>query len=191
MLPAACAALLLDYGELAARVGIAGAFALVGLCCVVLTAIGLPGLWGVVLLAGGLRLFDHWQRGDADLTFSAWTVIAAVAVAIAAEVFEFAAGAAGARKAGASKRGMVGATIGGIVGAIAGAPFGLIVGALVGGTLGAALGAIALEMTAAGRTLESSLKPAAGAATGRLFGTAGKLLATIALWIALTVAAFV
>ncbi len=181
----------LDYADVAVRWIVGASFGLLGLLCVVLTIVGLPGLWGLLLLAGGLQLSDRWLRAGGGHTFHAWTLVAAAAVAIAAEVFEFAAGAAGAKKAGASKRGMIGATVGGIVGAIAGAPFGLVVGALVGGVVGSALGAIVMELTMSQRSLSSTFAPASGAAIGRLKGLAGKLLLTTLLWIGLTIAAFV
>ncbi len=172
------------------RLAVAALFGLLGMACVVLTAIGLPGLWLLLLLAGALQLADHWWR-DQGSTFSPWTLGIAVAAAVGAEVLEFVAGARGAQKAGASKRGMVGAMVGGIVGALLGAPFGLLVGAIIGGVIGSAVGAIAMELTRAGQTLEGSLKPAHGAAMGRMRGVLGKLLVTIALWIALTAAAVV
>jgi uncharacterized protein YqgC (DUF456 family) len=166
-------------------------FGLLGLLCVVITVIGLPGVWVLLLLAGGVQLMDRWLRPDGSHTFHAWTLVAAVALAIVGEVFEFTAGAAGAKKGGASRRGIAGAMVGGIVGAIAGAPFGLVVGAVVGGVLGSALGAIVMELTLPHQTLQSSLKPASGAAVGRLKGLAGKLAITVLVWIGLTVAAFV
>jgi hypothetical protein len=169
---------------------VAAVFTLLGLLCVVLTVIGLPGGWLLLLLAGGVQLADRWLRTDGSHTFSAATLIGGVAVALAAEFFEFSAGAAGAKKAGASKRGMIGATVGGIVGAIAGAPFGLVVGAIVGGVVGSALGAIAMELTLPHQTLESSMGSAAGAAAGRVKGLAGKLVLTLVLWIGLSIAAF-
>ena len=166
-------------------------FWVLGIGCVVLTVIGLPGLWLLLLLAGALQWSDRWLRDDGSSTFSTTTLCLAVAVAVVAEVFEFMAGASGARKAGASKRGTIGALVGGLIGAIVGAPFGLIVGAVVGGVIGSALGAIVMELTLAHQTLEGSLKPAHGAAMGRLRGIALKLLVTTGLWIALTVAAAV
>ncbi len=180
-----------DLAGTAIRWVAGAAFGLLGLVCVVVTMIGLPGLWALLLLAGALQLSDRWLRSDGGHTFDSWTLVVAVVAALAAEIFEFSAGAAGAKKAGASKRGMAGAMVGGIVGAIVGAPFGLIIGAIIGGVLGSAVGAIVMELTLPHQTLESALKPAQGAAMGRLKGLAGKLLVTLGLWIALTVAVFV
>ena len=180
-----------DLAGIALRITIGAAFGLLGLLCVVSTLLGLPGLWGLLLLAGGVQLSDRWLRADGSHTFDAWTLVVALGLAIAAEVFEFSAGAAGAKKGGASRRGMLGAMVGGIVGAIVGAPFGLIVGAIVGSVLGSALGAIVMELTLPHQSLQSSLKPAQGAAVGRLRGLAGKLAVTLVIWIGLTVATFV
>jgi len=176
-----------DYTAFATRVVAATVFGVAGLGCVVLTVIGLPGLWLLLLMMGALQWSDRWLRSGGS-TFDVWTLLLSVGAAVAVEVYEFSAGASGARQAGASKRGAIGALVGGIVGAIAGAPFGLIVGALVGGVIGSAIGAIALELTLPHQTLQGSLKPAQGAAVGRLKGIAAKLLVTTVLWIALTVA---
>jgi len=173
------------------RLAAAALFGLLGMACVALTAIGLPGLWFLLLLAGALQFADRWWRADGGATFSPWTLGIAVAAAIGAEVLEFVAGAHGAQKAGASKRGMAGAMVGGIVGALLGAPFGLLVGAIIGGVVGSAVGAIVMELTLPGRTLEGALQPAHGAAMGRLRGVLGKLAVTIALWLALTTAAVI
>jgi uncharacterized protein YqgC (DUF456 family) len=180
-----------DFGGAVLQWVVAAAFGLLGLLCVVLTVIGLPGLWVLLLLAGVVQLSDRWLHPDGPHTFAAETLIGAVVLAVVAEVLEFSAGAAGAKKAGASKRGVVGAMIGGIVGAIVGAPFGLVIGAVVGGVLGSAIGAILGELTLPHQTLESSLKPAAGAAVGRLKGLMAKLVITTVIWIGLTVAAVV
>ena len=183
--------LAVDWSAVVIHWVVGAAFGCLGLACVVVTVIGLPGLWGLLLLAGAIQLSDGWLRPGGGHTFDPWTLVAAFVLAILAEVIEFAAGAAGAKKAGASGRGMVGATIGGIVGAIAGAPFGLLVGAIVGGVLGSALGAIVMELTLPHRTLQSTFEPARGAAVGRLKGLLGKLILTVVLWIGLTVAALV
>jgi uncharacterized protein YqgC (DUF456 family) len=172
------------------RLSVAALFGLLGIVCVVLTAIGLPGLWLLLLLAGALQFADRFWRSDGS-TFAPLTLGIAVAAAVGAEALEFIAGARGAQKAGASRRGMVGAMVGGIVGALLGAPFGLLVGAIIGGVIGSAVGAIVMEMTRPGQTLEGALRPAHGAAMGRLQGVLGKLLVTIGLWLALTIAAVI
>jgi uncharacterized protein YqgC (DUF456 family) len=170
---------------------LATVFALVGAGCVFVVVLGLPGTWILLLLAGAMQLTDgFWRHGDAH-TFSWWTLGIAAGLALLGEALEFMAGMAGAKKGGASKRGMVGALIGGVVGAIVGAALLAGIGALPGGFLGSALGAIVGELTHPHMTLEKSLKPATGAAAGRLAGTMLKLVLALILWIGLSVAAFV
>jgi uncharacterized protein YqgC (DUF456 family) len=171
--------------------GIAGVFTVVGAGCVFLVAFGLPGTWMLLLLAGGLQLGDRFWRGGETHTFSTWTLVIAAVVALGGEVVEFTAGVAGAKSGGASRRGMVGALIGGMAGALVGAAFLLGVGAIPGGFVGSAVGAIVGELSHPHMTLERSLKPAGGAAVGRLAGTLMKIVIAAALWIGLSVAAFV
>ena len=141
---------------------------------------------------GGLVFTDDLgQPLHAAQTFS-WPVLGvAGAMVVLGEFLEFTAGTVGAKRGGASRRGMVGAFIGGVVGAILGAPFGLILGALAGGMVGTAIGAMVGELTRSGVTLNQTIKPATGAMAGRLFGTLGKLACGIVAWVVLTVAAFV
>jgi uncharacterized protein YqgC (DUF456 family) len=171
--------------------GIAGVFTVVGAGCVFLVAFGLPGTWMLLLLAGALQIGDRFWRSGGTHTFSVWTLAVAALVALGGEVVEFTAGVAGAKSGGASKRGMVGAMVGGMAGAIVGAAFLLGVGAIPGGFVGSAVGAIVGELSHPHMTLERTLKPASGAAAGRLAGTLMKILLAAALWIGLSVAAFV
>ena len=99
------------------------------------------------------------------------------------EIIEFGAGAAGAAKQGASKRGvalsMVGAIVGSILGLMAGVPIpipvvGSFVMALVGGAAGAFFGAYMGE-TWKGRPEEHRVAVGRGAFSGRIWGTVGKL----------------
>jgi uncharacterized protein YqgC (DUF456 family) len=171
--------------------GIAGVFTVLGAGCVFLVMLGLPGTWILILLAAGLQIGDgYWRSGDVH-TFSWWTLGAATALALVGELVEFVAGVAGAKKAGASRRGMVGALVGGVAGAIVGAALLAGIGAIPGGFVGSALGAIVGELSHPHMTLESSLKPAGGAAVGRLAGTLMKLAIALVVWVGLAVAAFV
>jgi uncharacterized protein len=105
-------------------------------------------------------------------------------------VLEFAAGAAGARTTGASRRGAVGALAGGLVGAIAGTfliPIPLL-GSLIGAAAGAALAAGLLEWTG-GRTVQDSARAGMGAGVGRAVGTLAKLAVGTAIWLIAAVAA--
>ena len=163
----------------------------VGLGAILLTLIGLPGLWADLLLA----LSAQWAL-MAEPPFSWWTIGCALAICILAEVAEFLSGTLGAAKAGASKRALAGATVGGLVGAIAGTillAFLPIIGTLIGGAVGAALGAILLELSkpAELRTSTSVLAVGSGAAIGRLLSTVIKSGFAVVLVILLTTAAAV
>jgi uncharacterized protein YqgC (DUF456 family) len=100
---------------------------------------------------------------------------------VAGEVIEFAAGAMGAAKHGASRRAamlaIVGAMVGSIGGAFVGVPvplFGSMITAVLGGALGAFVGAYIGEMPSR-RGRRANLAVGAGAFVGRLWGTVGKL----------------
>ena len=139
----------------------------------------LPGIW-VLLLC--MILLDLWQPELLPL----WAMITVGVLALVGEAVDFAAGAAGSKMAGGSRRAGVGAIIGGIAGAIFGT--GLIpipvVGTIVGGVVGAGAGAAILELSKTIPTPEvipkeyvhdrpgrRATKVAVGAATGRLVAT--------------------
>jgi uncharacterized protein len=160
-------------------------FALVGLGCVVLTLLGLPGAWLVVGLALVVELV-HPLFG--------WGAIGlAAALALAGEVVETLAGAAGTRAGGGSSRGMIGAIVGGLVGGLA--LTGLIpipiVGTLFGAALGTFVGAAIGELTRKDAPEGGAFRAALGATVGRLAGTMGKTLLACAAWVLLTLRAFV
>jgi uncharacterized protein YqgC (DUF456 family) len=109
------------------------------------------------------------------------------------ELIEFAAGAAGAKRGGAGRRGMIGALIGGIVGALLLTPFipVPVVGTLIGAIIGTFIGAVLGEVTGLEpKTVRGSMKPALGATIGRVAGTVGKMGTAIVVWLTLSVAAF-
>lgn len=146
------------------------AAAIVAVAClagIFLTVVTLPGAW----VAIAVTLLVWWWQPS---LFEWYTFAIAVIFAGLGEVVEFLAGALGAAKAGASKKGMIGATIGTIVGAIAGIPFGAIFGSIIGGVLGAALGAFIGEFGFASRHWKEAGKASAGAAIGRVLATIGK-----------------
>lgn len=149
-----------------------------------LLVLGLPGTWLIAFTTVGVA----WWRWNSALPWdqqfiAAPTLIALVALAVIGEVWEFAAGVAGARKAGASGWGALGALLGAIVGGVAGTfviPIPLI-GSLAGACGGAAAGATLLEL-ASGRTDEEALRSGIGAGIGRLKGTLAKLAVGVAMW---------
>jgi uncharacterized protein YqgC (DUF456 family) len=143
-----------------------------------LNLVALPGNW---ILAGGAALFAWLVPGEAGQGV-AWTTVAVlIGLAVLGEVIEFAAGAAGAAKQGASRRAialsMVGAIVGSVAGIAIGAP-GLIIGsfimALLGGAGGAFVGAYLGEAWK-GRTEFQRTEAGRGAFFGRIWGTVGKL----------------
>ena len=134
-----------------------------------LTVLTLPGAW----IAIAVSLLVWWWQPQ---MFEWWTFLIALIFAALGEVVEFAAGALGAAKAGASKKGMIGATIGTLLGAIIGTFFGPIIGSIIGGVLGAALGAFVGEFGFASRHWKDAGKASAGAAIGRVLATIGKTI---------------
>ena len=140
----------------------------------------LPGNWLILLTAVLAALFAPTTTGDALIGWAGLGVLAGLAVL--GEVVEFAAGAAGAAKRGASKRAIwlsvAGAMAGSIGGAMAGVPipvFGPLIGAVLGGGAGAFGGAY-LGETAKGTPQKDRVSISTAAFTGRLLGTAGKLV---------------
>jgi hypothetical protein len=100
-----------------------------------------------------------------------WVILALAALAGVAFALDWLATVYGARKLGATWRGMVGAVAGALVGLFFG-PLGLVAGPF--------LGAVLLEMTG-GRALGESGRAGIGAVLGILVGTVGKLACCIAM----------
>lgn len=147
------------------------------------TLFTLPGNWMVAALAAGFAWLFPVDAAGRGIGW--WTVGVVVALAVIGEVIEFAAGAAGAAKQGASKRAialaLVGAVIGSIVGVMAGSPvpiIGSFIMALLGGAGGAFAGAYVGEMWK-GRNEAERMAAGQGAFIGKLWGTLGKLAAGI------------
>jgi uncharacterized protein YqgC (DUF456 family) len=134
-----------------------------------MTLVMLPGMWVALAVA----IACAWWEPS---LLSWWTIAAAAGIAVAGEAVETFAAGAGARRLGASRRGMGFAVVGGIVGAIAGTvavpvP---VVGTLVGAVAGAALGAFIAERGIEARTWRQAARAAGGAAGGRLAASALK-----------------
>ena len=177
---------------------VATLFLLLGIGCLLLVVIQLPGGWILLGLAALIEWLDGLYLPEDDRqTFGWWVLGASLALLIIGEIIEFIAGALGASKAGSSKRGMWGALIGGIVGVFVFMPLfslvpvvGTLFGAFFGAMLGTFVGAVIGELSAETSTLRGSMKPAIGATIGRLIGTSSKVGIAIAVWIALAVSAF-
>src|SRR5438309_10126896 len=86
--------------------------------------VGLPGLWVMVLGALGYA----WLTG-----LLGWkTLLVLVVLGLLAEAVELLAGSAGAKAAGSSRRGAIGAIAGAIVGAIIGSGVVIVIGTVAG-----------------------------------------------------------
>ena len=140
----------------------------------------LPGNWIVV----GLAVLFAWLLPEAAAGGRGmdWaTVFVLVGLAVLGEIVEFAAGAAGAAKQGASRRGVALSIAGAMVGSIAGLAIGApvpIIGSLIAAVLGGSAGAFAgayLGEAWKGRDEDQRVAAGRGAFVGRLWGTAGKL----------------
>ena len=169
----------------------------ISLACVLvfglfLNVIGLPGLWLMVAAHAAYAWATGWQ-------YAYWhSLVALLALALAAELAEFLAGAAGSKSAGGTFRSAVGAIGGGVVGGIVGQIFIPIpiVGAILGACLGSFAGAAMLESTHAKRDVETSAmhwdrarRVGWGAFKGRLVGILlksafGIVMLVVSLWTA-------
>lgn len=117
-----------------------------------LNIIGLPGLW-LMVAAHAAYAWATYPR------IAGWeSLVALLSLALAAELAEFLAGAAGSKTAGGRMRSAVGAILGGVVGGIVGQIFIPIpiVGAILGACLGSFAGAAALESTHARPDVETT-----------------------------------
>ena len=166
-------------------------FAILGLGCLLLTVLGLPGNWLLLALGIGTQLLVGWLGGAPNSAEIWWAIGIAGGLAIAGEVLETLAGAAGTRAGGGTGRGMVGAVIGGILGSIVFTPLIPIplVGTLIGAVLGTFVGALVAELTQAkDRASGAPLQAAVGATIGRLLGSMGKTALGATMWVLLTFA---
>ena len=141
-----------------------------------LVALGLPGLWVMVLAVcayGGLTDF----KGIGPVT-----ILVVVALAIVGEVIEAWLGFRLARRYGASKRAGWGALIGGLVGAVVGVPV-PVIGSVIGAFVGSFAGAVVFEYW------KSDAGTAVRAGWGALLGRAAATAAKIAIGFAIAVVA--
>ncbi len=146
---------------------------------------GVPGIWLMVLVAA---LVEWSQPGE--YLFSQATLYVAAGLALLAELLEFLLGAAGARQAGGSKRGAGLAIVGGIVGAILGTALPVpVLGTLIGASAGAFAGSLVGDRMA-GRSMDDSVQAGRGAAIGRFWGTAAKMIIGAVVLVLLAIAAF-
>lgn len=143
---------------------------LLGVTGLFLNILGLPGLWLIVGSAGIYAFVTGFEH------LGLWGFITLFLLAVLAEILETALGGVAAKKAGGSKRGMIGAIVGGLVGGIAGTPLIPIpiVGTIIGACVGSFVGAFAVELFWLKRSAQDSLKIGTGAAAGRFLGIVAK-----------------
>lgn len=165
---------------------LAALFALVGVACLLLVVIGLPGTWLLLGTAVGVELLDGpvlVRGGPGAVSTFGWPLLfAGAALGALGELVEFLAGVAGARLGGGTRRGMWGALAGGLIGAVALTP--LLPIPLVGSLAGALIGTFAGAFLAEATGLEAhghhhTARAALAAVMGRLAGTLGKLAAGV------------
>ena len=151
-----------------------------------LTVYTLPGLW---VMLGGTAIYAALTHGR---YLGMWPLLTLLGLALLAEIGEFFFGGAGAKKAGGSTWGVVGAIGGAILGGIflsAFVPIFAPVSTVVGICLGAGAGAATVEFLL-GKPVLQSLRIGLGAAKGRLVGILGKLAIGVAMFVLTVVTAF-
>jgi len=151
---------------------------LVGLA---LVALGLPGLWLMVLAVIANGALTDFQR------IGLVTIVVVVALAVIAEVIEAWLGFGMARRYGGSKRAGWGALLGGLVGAIVGVPV-PIIGSVIGAFIGSFAGAVIFEYSRS--DAGTAVRAGWGALVGRVAATAAKIsvgvvIAVVALFAAI------
>ncbi len=156
---------------------------------IALAAVNLPGLWLMLAAVCGYAWLTGWAY------VGKWWLLVLLLVAIIAEVIDTFAAGAGAKRAGGSRRGTIGAILGGIIGGIFLSfliPVPLL-GTVIGICVGTFFGALAGELSG-GRHVEHSLHIGVGATKGRLTGMLAKVaigvvMAVLIVWRAFPVKA--
>jgi hypothetical protein len=133
----------------------------------------LPALPGIPLVFAGL-LLAAWADGFQHV--GGWTLGVLVVLTLASFAIDLLATALGARRVGASRLALLGATIG----AIAGIFFGFI-GIFVGPFVGAVLGELAHRRRLATADMGHAARVGVGTWTGLLLGTVMKLVLAFAM----------
>ncbi len=148
-----------------------------------LNILGLPGLWLIVGATAAYAWITGWEL------YVGWpSIMTLIILGLAAEVLEFAAGAAGSKAAGGRIRGMIGAVVGAVIGGIflsfVPVP---VVSTIVGACAGAFLGASIMEYW--DRDIHHAMRVGVGAAKGRFAGIVVKSAIGIAMVLVVLVAA--
>jgi hypothetical protein len=152
--------------------------------CIVLAVFNLPGLWLMAALAAGYDWLTGW-----DKIVQGKIVIGLLVMAALAELIDFFAASAGARKAGGGAYGMIGAIVGGISGGIALSFVLPAIGTVIGICVGAFLGALVGELLG-GKSFRKSVKIGYAALKGRIVGIVAKILIGIGMIVVLAIGAW-
>lgn len=134
----------------------------------------LPGIPSTPLVFAAAIGHKLWFRGESVGWFGIVVLLLITALAL---VMDYLASIYGAKRFGATKKGMVGAIVGGIVGLFFNLP-GIIVGPFIGSALFELMG---------GREFKPAMKAGLGATLGLFAGAVGKLLCCGAMIIVFTV----
>jgi uncharacterized protein YqgC (DUF456 family) len=131
----------------------------------------IPGIPGTPLILAGALGHQLYFAGQGGVGW--WWVAALAALGLVALGLDYLATLIGAKKLGATWKGMVGAMLGVIVGVFVFPPIGLIVGPFVG--------AMGFEW-AFGREARESAKAGVGAVIGMALGVLGKLICSVVMF---------
>ena len=146
-----------------------------------LVALGLPGLWLMVVAVVAYGWLTDFVR------IGVVTIVVVVVLAGIAEVIEAWLGFGLARRYGGSQRAGWGALIGGLVGAIVGVPV-PVIGSVIGAFVGSFAGAVVFEYSRS--DAGTAVRAGWGALVGRAAATAAKMglgvvIAVVALFAAI------
>lgn len=140
---------------------IAAALILAGLCAVIVPVLpGIPLIYAGIWLIAGADEYRH---------VGVWWLLAIAVIGVGGLLVDLLAGALGAKRAGASRRAVLGSLVGTVVGLFFGLP-----GLLLGPFLGAVLGEFA-----AGSTALRSTHVGMSAWIGLIFGAIIKLVSSV------------
>jgi uncharacterized protein YqgC (DUF456 family) len=118
-------------------------------------------------------------------------LVALLVLALVAEALEVFAGTAGVKKAGGSKRGMIGGIVGGLLGALFLSVIPIPgIAQLVGAIIGTFVGVVVVELMLVGKHVDHSVQIGIGAAKGRFWGTVLKTLVGAIMFCVALVTAF-
>jgi uncharacterized protein YqgC (DUF456 family) len=146
-------------------------------CALLIIPLGLPGTWLMVGVAIVYRLAEPASG------IGAVTIGGVAALALVAEVAEFALAARFTKRFGGSRRAGWGAVIGGFAGVVVGVPL-PVVGSVVGGLVGSFVGAMIGELET-GSHHHVAVRAATGAMLGRAAAAAMKVAigVVMAVWV--------